>query len=65
MVDVSWRGQGVGRQLLRAACQAATDRGCTRIQLLADEDNAPALAFYRGRGWTETRLRAWRRRLDE
>ncbi len=63
VVDSNCRGRGVGSELLEAACRAAAERGCTRIQLVADDDNAPALAFYRHHGWTATRLRAWRATL--
>ncbi len=65
VVDEEWRGRGLGSSLLEAACQQAVARGCTRVQLVADDDNAPALAFYSAHGWVATRLRAWRRRLGE
>ncbi len=63
VVDAAWRGRGLGRALLDAALDWARAQGATRAQLLADLDNAPALAFYRKLGWQPTRLGAWRLRL--
>lgn len=54
------RGRGIGRHLVEAALAWARDRGATRAQLLADLDNAPALAFYARLGWQGTRLGARR-----
>ena len=62
-VDAALRGRGVGRRLLAAAEAWARERGAARLQLRADRDNAPALAFYRRLGWSPTRLSAWRRPL--
>jgi GNAT superfamily N-acetyltransferase len=39
----------------------ALARGATRLQLVADRENAPALAFYARLGWRATRLVALRR----
>lgn len=55
------RGRGVGRRLLEAIEAWATARGASRLQLLADRDNAPALAFYARLGWSPTRLVCLRR----
>lgn len=55
------RGRGVGRALLGALEAWAAERGATRLQLLADRDNARALAFYEREGWHATRLVCWRR----
>ena len=45
-----------------AAIEAwARARGATRLQLLADRENAPALAFYARVGWRATRLVCLRR----
>lgn len=56
------RGRGIGLRLLRALEAWAEHRGLRRLQLLADRENGPALAFYRRRGWEGTRLVALRRR---
>ena len=61
VVDPARRGQGVGRALLNAIEAWAGDRGATRMQLLADRENAPALAFYQRMGWRPTQLVCWRR----
>lgn len=57
------RGQGIGGSLLGSALAWCTHKGITRMQLLADKDNAPALRFYFLRGWTGTGLICLRRRL--
>jgi GNAT superfamily N-acetyltransferase len=58
-----FRGQGLGKALLDAAADWARSKGAKRIQLVADADNAPALAFYKHLGWQPTRLYAWKRIL--
>lgn len=40
------RGQGIGSALVGQAIAVARDRGCARITLLTDGDNAPARRFY-------------------
>jgi GNAT superfamily N-acetyltransferase len=57
------RGKGLGRALLDAVLAWAHTQGAVRAQLLADLDNAPALAFYDRIGWQPTRLGARRRML--
>ena len=61
VVDAPERGRGVGRALLAAIEGWAESRGATRLQLLADRENAPALAFYGREGWRSTRLVCLRR----
>lgn len=56
VVDNRWRGFGIGRMLLRGVVHWAREQGAGRLQLLADRDNTPALAFYEHLGWSETRL---------
>ena len=57
------RGAGLGRALLAAAEAWGRSRGATRVQLLVDEENLAALAFYRRLAWQPTQLRALRRLL--
>jgi ribosomal protein S18 acetylase RimI-like enzyme len=45
------RRLGLGRALVEAALSAARERGCVRIELDVDEDNAAALALYRSCGF--------------
>ena len=52
----AFRGRGIGRQLMDALAAWAAERGLTRLQLLADRDNQPALDFYGRIGWQPTRL---------
>ena len=61
VVEERARGDGVGARLLQAAEAWAFDRGATRIQLLADQMNRPALRFYRRMGWAGTQLVCLRR----
>ena len=55
-------GQGIGRELLAQAEAWAAQHGLTRLQLLADRNNAPALGFYGHLGWSRTDLVALRKR---
>jgi GNAT superfamily N-acetyltransferase len=61
VVDEDARGDGVGRALLWAIEAWAARNGATRLQLLADRENAPALGFYERMGWRGTRLICLRR----
>lgn len=60
VVDEPFRGQGVGRALLRGVIDWAVGHGATRAQLLADRDNEQAIAFYRHLGLEVTNLIALR-----
>lgn len=62
VVDNHWRGLGIGRLLLSGVVQWARKQGAGRLQLLADRDNKPALAFYEHLGWSKTRLMCLRLR---
>jgi GNAT superfamily N-acetyltransferase len=57
------RGRGIGTKLIEAIVVWARSQGLTRLQLLADLDNQPALEFYASRKWSSTRLICLRRRL--
>ncbi len=61
VVTETARGCGIGRQLIAALEQWCSRRGLTRMQLLADRHNTPALEFYRRQHWSETQLAAWRK----
>jgi GNAT superfamily N-acetyltransferase len=65
VVREDWRGHGLGRALLDAVLDWARSQGAVRAQLLADLDNAPALAFYDKLDWQPTRLGAWRLMLSQ
>ncbi len=61
VVDEVERGRGAGRALLDAIERWSRERGATRLQLLADWENAPALGFYERMGWRATQLVCLRR----
>jgi len=50
-VEDAARGSGLGRELVEAAVDRARRRGCARMELDADEANAPAVALYRSFGF--------------
>ena len=47
------RGRGVGRELLRHAEERARSRGCCRLTLEVQEDNARALRLYERFGFAD------------
>lgn len=61
VVAYGYRGQGLGTKLLEYICKWGTQKGATRMQLLADLDNTEALDFYRATGWNKTQLVAFRK----
>jgi len=61
VVNASQRGRGIGKALLDHLIGWSQSRGLTRLQLLADRDNQPALDFYRKQGWAGTKLMALRK----
>jgi GNAT superfamily N-acetyltransferase len=61
VVDEGARRAGLGRRLLGAVEEWGAGRGATRLQLLADRENTPALRFYEARGWSGTQLLCLRR----
>jgi len=61
VVDSQERGRGVGGALLEHLVGWAQNRGLTRLQLLADRDNQPALDFYRKEAWATSSLIALRK----
>lgn len=56
VVNPSYRGRGIGSRLLRTIEQWAKENGASRLQLLADQNNLPALEFYEKQNWTRTQL---------
>lgn len=57
------RGGGHGRQLVEHVLAWASSAGMRRVTLLADRDNAPALAFYAKLGFQESALVVRRKKL--
>src|ERR1700722_13891970 len=50
------RGQGIGEQLLQEAINQARAAGCSRITLLTDVGNAPAMRFYSKAGFARSQM---------
>jgi ribosomal protein S18 acetylase RimI-like enzyme len=50
------RGQGIGEQLLQEAINQACAAGCSRITLLTDASNAPAMRFYHKAGFVRSQM---------
>jgi GNAT superfamily N-acetyltransferase len=50
-VQETARRSGLGRALVEAALERARERGCKRIELDVNEDNAPARALYAACGF--------------
>lgn len=53
----NYRKSGVGRALLRAACDGAKNRNCEFITLEVRESNVPAIALYESEGFEKAGLR--------
>jgi GNAT superfamily N-acetyltransferase len=56
VVAPEYRNSGIGRRLLQGIVDWAGERGISRLQLVADRNNAPALGFYDHEGWMSTNL---------
>jgi len=63
VISSAYRRRGLGKALLSAAVKWAREQGATRIQLLADGRNVPAIIFYRKQDWKQTNMIALRRSL--
>jgi ribosomal protein S18 acetylase RimI-like enzyme len=62
IVREEFREKGIGRALMKEIAAWAHTRGATRLQLLADRNNHPALSFYEKLGWQTTQLICLRKR---
>ncbi|MDD2701000.1 MAG: GNAT family N-acetyltransferase [Sideroxydans sp.] len=63
IVSRAQRGGGLGRKLIEHVLDWARARGMTRVTLLADRDNTPALDFYRKLGFEPSAMRVLRKRF--
>jgi ribosomal protein S18 acetylase RimI-like enzyme len=61
VVSAAYRGRGLGVHLLAAIEAWGRQQGASRLQLLVDTANTPAVGFYDHLGWRRTQLQArWR-----
>lgn len=58
------RGGGLGRRLVEHVCAWAKREGMSRVTLLADKDNAPALTFYDSLGFEESAMVVRRKAIE-
>ena len=63
IIAADHRGCGHGRRLVEHVLRWAAVQGMSRVTLLADRDNEPALAFYARLGFTASAMRVLRQRL--
>ena len=63
IVKAPYRGRGYGRLLVDHVLSWARSQAMTRVTLLADRANAPALAFYASLGFTRSTMDVLRRSL--
>lgn len=56
-VFARFRGQGIGRALLKAACRAAEERKCEFITLEVRESNSAAISLYESEGFERAGIR--------
>ncbi len=52
-----YRKSGIGRSLIREACEGAERRGCEFITLEVRESNSPAIALYESEGFEKAGIR--------
>jgi GNAT superfamily N-acetyltransferase len=64
VVHAEHRRQGIGKQLIEFLLAWSRMRGATRMQLVADRENADADLFYTALGWKSTQLIVRRRPVD-
>ena len=63
IVKADYRGTGLGRKLVEHILDWAAANGLPRVTLLADKDNAPALAFYERLGFEYSAMRVLRKTM--
>jgi len=63
VIDATYRGQGIGKQLLENVGVWAKNKGATRAQLLVDIENIDAIGYYAHLHWETTQLQARRKLL--
>ena len=61
IVKAGFRGRQLGRRLVEHVLDWARANGMPRVTLLADKDNAPALAFYARLGFAPSAMKVLRK----
>jgi ribosomal protein S18 acetylase RimI-like enzyme len=56
VIDKKYRQMGIGKKLMEALGKWAMDQKISRLQLLADITNSPALSYYDKLGWKQTKM---------
>ena len=56
IIEKNYRQQGIGKKLMQTMELWAKEQGISRLQLLADKTNAPALLYYEKLGWNTTKM---------
>ena len=64
VVNKSFRGKGTGSALLAEIEKISAEKGFSRLQLLADKTNIPALDFYQKKSWNSTNMICLRKNRD-
>jgi GNAT superfamily N-acetyltransferase len=65
IVSREFRGRKLGRLLVEQVLHWAAAQGMPRVTLLADQDNAAALAFYQRLGFIPSAMRVLRKNLND
>ncbi len=63
IVKAGFRGRQFGRRLVEHVLDWARANGMPRVTLLADKDNAPALAFYARLGFAPSAMKVLRKAI--
>jgi len=63
IVKAKYRGQKLGQQLVDHVLEWAVANGFPRVTLLADQDNTPALSFYKKMGFESSAMQVLRKNL--
>lgn len=56
IVDKSYRGRGIGKELVKGAFAEAKLRGCIEIEVSTEKNNQKAIEFYKKCGFTEEHI---------
>lgn len=64
-VGARWRGEGIGRTLMKAMARFAMERGLTRIDWTADRTDTKLLAFYDMLGGAQMREKVFYRLSED